>query len=413
MGTVPSGRRTRPAHSRLWPFALASAPYGSLNGLIALGLPYVLRIHGISVGRISTISAVVQAPAIWYFLWAPVVDVGLRRRAWVMLLAAASAMFAAVAFAGAETASTRLLTVALVAASVFVQPISSAIGGLAASVVPNDARGRAGGWSQAGTLAGGVLAGGLAVWLTGRGTPWTNALLIAAMIGLPSLAVLAVREPAPAKSPVREHLASMLRDVLVTLRRRRTWLGLLYFVSPIGAGALMNLFSAVAGEYHASKAVLLGVVAMAGVLTPIGALLGGAACDRFDRWLVYPTAGLVAATSAGLTALMPRVPATYLVGAAAYALATGFCYSAAMALALELVGLRSAASSTRFTLFTAAVNIPVVYMTRLDGLAHAHFGVRGMLAADALANGVFGVFLIAWFARGSVVGLGRRRSLER
>jgi MFS family permease len=170
--------------------------------------------------------------------------------------------------------------------------------------------------------------------------------------------------------------------------------GFLYFLTPVGAGALMNLFSAVAGEYHASTSAVFAVVAMAGALTPVGALLGGLACDRFDRWRVYPIAGLAAAVSAGAAALLPLVPASYLIGGAMYALATGFCFAAGTALALELVGLRSAASSTRFTLFTAAVNVPVVYMTRLDGLAHAHFGVRGMLATDALANAVFGLILL-------------------
>jgi hypothetical protein len=35
-------------------------------------------------------------------------------------------------------------------------------------------------------------------------------------------------------------------------------------------------------------------------------------------------------------------------------------------------------------------------MLRLDGWGHAHFGVRGMLAVDALANALFGaVFLFS------------------
>jgi hypothetical protein len=74
--------------------------------------------------------------------------------------------------------------------------------------------------------------------------------------------------------------------------------------------------------------------------------------------------------------------------------ATGFGYAAFMALALDLVGADARAGGTLFTLLTAAVNIPVVYMIRLDGLGHAHFGVRGMLAADGLANACAAIGLL-------------------
>ena len=57
------------------------------------------------------------------------------------------------------------------------------------------------------------------------------------------------------------------------------------------------------------------------------------------------------------------------------------------------------ANSTLFTLFTAAVNVPVVYMLRLDGAGHARFGVRGMLAADGAANGVAAILLLALVVR--------------
>jgi hypothetical protein len=95
----------------------------------------------------------------------------------------------------------------------------------------------------------------------------------------------------------------------------------------------------------------------------------------------------------------PLSPATYVIGGAAYALLTGFGYATFMVLALELVGSTPTASGTLFTLLTAAVNVPVVYMLKLDGAGHARFGVRGMLAADGLANAIFGVVLFAILMR--------------
>ncbi|HEY2164180.1 MAG TPA: hypothetical protein VGH04_09330, partial [Gemmatimonadaceae bacterium] len=134
---------------KFWRFALASAPYGSFNGLVAVGLPYLLRQRGIPVERIAIVAALVQAPSIWFFLWGPIVDLALRRRTWIVVLSVSSALCAAAAL-GNSTATLRSLTALLILASVFSQPVASALGGLVASVVPNEHRGRTAGWSQAG-----------------------------------------------------------------------------------------------------------------------------------------------------------------------------------------------------------------------------------------------------------------------
>ena len=375
-------------------FALASAPYGSFNGLVAVGLPFILRQRGIPVERIAIVAALVQAPSIWFFLWGPVVDLGLRRRTWIVVLSLASALCASAAL-GSAAASLGAMTTLLVLASVFSQPVSSAMGGLVAAVVPNEHRGRTAGWSQAGIFLGGVVTGAATVWLTGRAPAKLVAFVAAVLIAAPSFVALTIDEPKPQIVSWRRHFGDMLRDVRATLMRRDVWLGLVFFLSPIGAGALMDLFSGIASDFRASPAVVIWTVVLAGALTPIGALIGGAICDRFDRWLVYPIAGLTAALSAGVMAFAPLSPPTFLAGAAAYALSVGFCYAAFMALAFQLVGTSSAASGTRFTLFMAAVNVPVVYMLRLDGWGHARFGVHGMLAVDALSNALFAVVFLA------------------
>jgi MFS family permease len=186
------------------------------------------------------------------------------------------------------------------------------------------------------------------------------------------------------------------------------------FLSPAGAGALMNLFSSVAPDFHAASKDVLLVVALAGVFTAGGALAAGFILDRIDRWRAYPVAGLVTSLVAGGILLAPLSPATYVIGAGLYALVTGFAYAAYMALALDLVGPETRAGGTLFTLCTAAVNVPVVYMLRLDGLGHAHFGVRGMIGADGAANAVAAILLLA-FLRAERRGLraeGRGLSAE-
>jgi PAT family beta-lactamase induction signal transducer AmpG len=389
----------RRAHTPLWRFAVAAMPYGSFNGAVAVALPYLLRRQGLSVERIAAIAAFVQAPAIWYVLWAPIVDFRFRRRSWLVGLSLTTAICAALAFSQTTRQSIRSATVLLVLGSVFCQPVSSAVGGLVASVVPNADQDRAAGWSQTGILGAAVISSAVAVVLIDRGWIAIAALAIGVLIALPSFAALTVDEPAPRSTRTLMHLRSIATEMVRAATRRANWLGIILFISPVGAGALMNLFSSVAPEFNASSTIVIAVVAVAGAFTAGGALAGGYLLDHVDRWYAYPICGLLTALVAAGMLVAPLSASTYLVGGAMYALITGFAYAAYMALALELVGSVRTANSTLFTLFTAAVNVPVVYMLRLDGAGHARFGVRGMLAADGAANGVAAILLLALVTR--------------
>jgi len=383
---------------RPWRFALIGVPYGAFYGLVTIALPFMLRRQGLSVQRIASIGAFVQAPAIWYFLWAPIVDIRLRRRTWVLLLSAVAAVCAAFGLYFAGVGSVRLATTALVAGSALSQPISSALGGLVASTVPNALRGRASGWSQAGMLCGGVTAGGGSVWLSGHVSVVAAAVASAMLVLLPSLTALTIPEVRSPRPGLILQLRAMSRDVVAMLHRREVLIAFVFFLSPIGAGAAASLFSAVAAEYHSSAKVIIWAASLGAILTPVGALVGGLLSDRFNRWRVYPLTGLASALSSAAMAMGPLSPRTFLLGTGGYAFTLGMCYAGFMALAFELLGAGTTAVSTRFTLLMAAVNVPVVYMLRLDGLAHTRLGVRGMLAVDSLSNVVFAGLLLLLFA---------------
>lgn len=384
---------------RAWLFGIAAMPYGSFSGVVAIALPYLLRKSGMAVEGIASVEALVQAPSIWYVLWAPVVDIKFRRRTWIVLLSVASGVSTAAALVLTMQASFRAATVLFVVASAINQPVSSALGGLAAVVMPDDRRGRAAGWSQAGIVSAGVATGALAVWLGDGAAASVVPLVVGTLIVAPSLAALAVAEPLPQRSSRLARIRRVRDDLLAAVKRRDVWLGIAFFLSPVGAGALINLFSGVAADYHASSSAIIGVAALGGAMVVCGALAGGAMLDRIDRWLAYPVVGLLTGASVVAMCFAPLTPLTYLIDAVVYALLTGFAYAAFMALALELVGSKTHAGGTLFTLFTAAVNAPVVYMLRLDGVGHAHFGVRGMLAFDGIANGLFGIILLIMLRR--------------
>src|SRR5690242_3927564 len=132
-----------------WLLGVMAMPYGGFNGVVAVGLPYLLRKQGVGVERIASIAALVQAPAIWYVLWAPMVDIKFRRRTWIVALSILSGIATAAALRLTAGSSIRLATAMFVIASAFNQPVSSALGGLTAAVMPRNERGRAAGFTQA------------------------------------------------------------------------------------------------------------------------------------------------------------------------------------------------------------------------------------------------------------------------
>ena len=74
-----------------WVFAVLSLPLGVFSGVGGVPMTFLLAKAGVSVDVIARVSSIMQLPTVFYFLWAPLVDIKLRRRAWLVLGALASA----------------------------------------------------------------------------------------------------------------------------------------------------------------------------------------------------------------------------------------------------------------------------------------------------------------------------------
>lgn len=84
----------------------------------------------------------------------------------------------------------------------------------------------------------------------------------------------------------------------------------------------------------------------------------------------------------------------------------GFVWAWFMALMAEVVGLKTQDASTLFTVLNSAGSIPLIYMIWLEGVGYRHFGVHGLLLADAASSLlVFAVVATVFLHR----GLGLRR----
>ena len=64
---------------------------------------------------------------------------------------------------------------------------------------------------------------------------------------------------------------------------------------------------------------------------------------------------------------------------------------------LEFLGGSGKSGSSRYSIINSLGNLPVAYMSYLDGRAYAHWGPRGMPGVDALLSVAGATLLLAHF----------------
>ena len=187
------------------------------------------------------------------------------------------------------------------------------------------------------------------------------------------------------------------------VKSREGWTGIVICAVPVGAGALTNIFSAMAPEYGASEDVVAMVNGLwGGLVGALGSFMGGWLADRMNRRIAYAISGVFIAASALAMMAGPMTPVTYTWGTLLYNFATGISFAALAAFVLEMVG-HSVAAATKYTLFIAVANLAGSYVTALDGWASEfrQVGARGALAADALLTvaGIGVLAVMVWLTR--------------
>ena len=375
-------------------------PNGIANAIIVILMPYVLRQQGVPIDRIAEVVAIASIPNVWYFLYSPLVDLGLRRRTWILLAAAIAGVCSALAIL-LIPASLAAVTAMLFLAGAIGSLISSANGALLTFLRPA-VRGRASGWYQAGNLGGGTVGGGVAIWLADRVSLPLLAIGSILIITVPALAAFLIDEIPPLRRPLGPVFVDLFRDLKDVLRSRRVWLGLVFFLSPVSSAAVGNLISGLGPDYRAPAIEVMWISGIAGgLLSAFGSFIGGYVCDRMDRMAAYVLAGLFAAVFALYLAFAPPTAWTYGLGYSGYSIAAGFGYAVFTALVLEVLGPRRHAAGTAYSLLVSSGNLPILYMTSLDGFAYKHGAAKGLMTMDAVANGVCALLLlgVAHYAR--------------
>jgi PAT family beta-lactamase induction signal transducer AmpG len=374
-------------------------PYGVVGSFSGQVMPYLAQHANIKLDKIGWYNAVLLFPPMVQFLYAPIVDIGPKRKHWLILVAVIGAGFLVAACVTPIGIHPYTFLVFGVLAQLISGLVGSCNGGLLAVSIPDDKRGKAGGWYNIGNLSGGGLSAAIAIWEIGQEcSPLTLGLTLAAMMVIPSFAALVIEEPERSLE-ARNAFKQTLRDVRAVLFSKSGLTGIALCISPVGTAALTNYFSGMTDIYGVDPEVVALVSGLAGVaLTALGAYVGGWLCDRYNRRALYLLSGALTAICAIVMANCPNIQITYVVGVMTYALITGFCYSAFTATVLETIGVGGKAASTQYAMFVAAGNAAIWYVGLVDTQFSKDYGVEGTLYSDAALNliGVAILGLVFW-----------------
>ncbi len=388
-----------PPRDRPWLFAFLIAPDAVISlGLVSGAITYLLRDEGVDPARAASIAALLSLPHAIYFLWGPLTDFWMRRRTWLLLAAAASAIALVAAFHQPQLSSPWAVGLLFLSAC-FGVFVVAACGGILGTLHSELNRRRAGSFYQSGSLAFGAVAVFVLVTFSGRLSLSFLGWIVAAMIVLPSLAALAApAQPLISEQTARHTVVRIWHEFKSTFLRWEAIPYTLLIASPCCSGAMIGLLTQLARDYHVTGHQVAWINGAAGaLLTSAGALAASLIPIRVRASIAFPLAGLVNSATLAIFALGPLRPAVYFTGTVLFLFTIGAGYALFTGVALEFLGGSGKSGSSRYAIINSIGNLPVAYMTYLDGRGYALWGPRAMPGADAIITAAGCLLLLAHF----------------
>jgi MFS transporter, PAT family, beta-lactamase induction signal transducer AmpG len=227
------------------------------------------------------------------------------------------------------------------------------------------------------------------------------------MIILPSLLAFAApaQPPADGRSfgETLRHIGSEFR---ATFLRWEAIPYTLLVTAPFCSGALIGLLPGLAVDYGVSGRQVAWINGVGGaLLTAAGAYCASLIPVRIRASIAFPISGLVNAATAAVLAFGAQRPAVYFTGTVLFLFTIGVGYALFTGVVLEFLGGSGKSGSARYAIINSLGNLPVVYMSALDGQAYAHWGPRATPAAETVLGASGAVLLLAY----SLAIRGRRR----
>jgi MFS transporter, PAT family, beta-lactamase induction signal transducer AmpG len=401
--TAPSPSFRAVPHPFVW--MVLYFPLGLAIGFPSVALGFLGSRAGLDVSAVAGIVGMTFIGGGWKFLWAPVGDYTLSRKRWYLVAIAGIALGLLAMTAVPVSRETAPLLSALTLLTTVAATFSAfATEGLMAHNTTPATRGRAAGWFQAGNQFGQTAGGGIGLWFVVHApAPWMGGAALAAILFACALPLVRLEEPprAMVDATAGARVVDAWRELSGVLRSRAGRIGLILAILPIGTGAAMFLFSALAQEFGASVDVVSSVLGLGGgVAIVAGCFVGGRLADRVPKPTAYAVScglGLVACV---VMAGSPRTSASYAATTLFYTFTLGMVTASFTGLVLAIIG--HTAAATKINLFFAINTLFSLGMLRAAGWAHDAWSTNGMLLTEAL-TGVAALAVFAWLS-GKVTG---------
>jgi PAT family beta-lactamase induction signal transducer AmpG len=384
----------------IWIFSLlVLSPAVYSNGFVSTVMSSLLRSEHMSLGDIANVTALMTIPQTIYFFWSPMVDFWVRRRTWVAVAGALAGLLLGTALQfpvlGAPGPKFMLFLAACV-----VLLAHAAVGGLMAALVPPELKARAGGFYQMGNCGLAALAGGAMLYCSAHLARREFGIVSGLMVGLPGLVALTIREPevvgqGDGFGMVLRRIRSEFKDTFFQWKAVPV---LLVLAAPFGSGAALGLLPSLAPDYGVSVDQVAWMNGLGGgLLTALGALLIGFLKMPGDLRPLYAWMGLINAATLGILLVGSPRPVTYFVSVTLYMISVGACYALFTAVVLKLLGFSGKSGGSRYAIALSIDNLPIFYMTIVDGMGARWFGTKGEPGIDMAVSAVGALLALAWF----------------
>lgn len=389
-------RRTAP----VWLMGLTNTVFGMYGGILVISVPQLLSARQVPEATLAAMTAVTISPGFWTFLFSPVLDVRFSRRWYSVVTAVIAAVLLSLALVNLQNVA--LVEGLLVAGFFFANLYQSALGGWLSGIVAPADQGTLSVWVTIGNISG----GGAMAMATGeivqRLSPPLAALLLGAIVLLPTLVFAWMPAPGPDRRLAKDSFSQFFAEVSNILKRREVLLSLVLFIAPAATFSLTNLLGGLGSDFAASSH-FVGLVGGAGVL--VGGVAGCLVFPLIERSLplrfLYLAIGVSGAVFTLALIVLPRTPATFalaLIGENAF---QSLAITASTAITFDTVGLKNPLAATTYCMMISAFNISNTYMLVVDGWGYAWRAVVGSYAVDAgvsLAASLLLAVLMLWLS---------------
>jgi hypothetical protein len=214
--------------------------------------------------------------------------------------------------------------------------------------------------------------------------------IVIAAIALSALVIPLVRK--------RPTFISIWQEFKGTFLRWRAVPYTLMMLFPMASGALIGLLPGIAQDYHVSGQHMAWMNGLAGaLLTASGSLAATLIPPRIRASVGYLSVCLINEALLLILWLGPLSPSTYFIGATLYLFTIGACYALFTAVVLEFLGQSGKSGCGRYSIINSLGNVPVVYMTALDGRGGKLWGARGLAGTDAVVGAIGAAILLTYF----------------